>query len=57
MCSIDVDNFLITFCKDFNFNFIDKSNINKVTDLNKCGLHLNIKGNMLGRNLLHSIRL
>ena len=39
---IDVNNFLITFCKDFNFNFIDNSNINKVTDQNKSGLHLNI---------------
>ena len=55
---IDVNNFLNTFCKDFNFNFIDNSNINEVTDLNKSGLHLNIKGKyVLGRNLLHSIRL
>ena len=28
---IDVNNILITFCTDFNFNFIDNSNINKVT--------------------------
>ena len=35
---IDVNNFLITFCKGFNFNFIDNSNINKATDLIKSGL-------------------
>ena len=55
---IDVNNILITFCTDFNFNFIDNSNINKVTHLNKSRLHLNIKGQyVLGRNLLNSIRL
>ena len=44
---IDVNNFLITFRKDFNFNFIDNSKGNRY-----------IKGQyVLGRNLLHSIRL
>ena len=55
---IDVNKFLVTFCKTFNFIFIDNSNINKVTHLNKSGLHLNMKGQyLLGRNLLNSIRL
>ena len=55
---IDVNNFLTTLCKNCKFNFIDNSNINKVTHLNTNGLHLNIKGQyVLGRNLLHSIKL
>ena len=53
----EVNNFSISLCSTYNFNFIDNSNIN-VNHLNTSGLHLNYKGTyVLGSNLVNAITL
>ena len=52
------DKLLQNTCGSYNFYFIDNTNVNKKSDLNMGGLHLNYKGTyVLGGNLVKAIRL
>ena len=55
---IEVNNFLKSLCSNYNFYFIDNSNINKVNHPNSGGLHLNYEGvYVLGGHLVDAIRI
>ena len=54
----EVNIHLQNLCINYNFHFIDNGNVNKDTDLNMSGLHLNYKGTyVLGGNCVEAIRL
>ena len=54
----EVNIHLQNLCINYNFHFIDNGNVNKDTDLNMSGLHLNYKGTyVLGGNFVEAIRL
>ena len=56
--AMEVNKLLQNTCGSYNFYFIDNTNVNKESDLNMGGLHLNYKGTyVLGGNLVKAIRL
>ena len=53
----EVNTCLQTLCDSYNFHFINNANVNKDTDLNLGGLHLNYQGiYVLGGNFVEAIR-
>ena len=55
---MEVNKLLQNTCGSYNFYFIDNTNVNKESDLNMGGLHLNYMGTyVLGGNLVNAIRL
>ena len=56
--AMEVNKLLQNTCGSYNFYFIDNANVNKESDLNMGGLHLNYKGTyVLGGNLVKATRL
>ena len=53
-----VNSFLLPACACNDFHYIDNSNIDSYTRLNRAGLHLNFKGTYkLGSNFVEVIRI
>ena len=54
----EVNTCLQELCGNYNFHFINNDNVNKDTDLNLSGLHLNYEGTyVLCGNFVEAIRL